>query len=449
MATPVRASLRRGALVFGVATVGFGYYQRKPRDYGDHLADSSQCVKSRLYRALVVPVVMNIDPETAHLLTLRLGRALQSVRLLSEPLWTGATPLDWLLRPHASKSEPSGPGLEQDLLGGRLHFDTPFGLAAGFDKNAELVPLYRLGAIPGLGFSEVGSVSALPSEGNPKPRCFRLPRDEAVINRMGLNNEGSEGIAEKLKGYEVLGTASSPAVGAPSRAPLGVNITKTHSPSIMGDEAVEDFATSYRRLAPHADFVVLNISCPNTAEGKTFEDPDTLSSLLRRVKDIRCEMASTVPVFVKLAPPPDTEAGKQTLRSLVDVVQSSGTVDGFVVSNTAGDRNVPLSKQGKKEAEAIGRGGISGRPLRNRSTIAIREVYRLTGGKVPIIGVGGVDSPEGAYEKIRAGASLIEVYSGLVYKGPFLFSDLHLGLRRLLERDGFSSVSQAVGADVD
>merc|ERR1712232_1164040 len=250
----------------------------------------------------------------------------------------------------------------------------------------------------GLGFSEVGSVSALPAQGNEKPRCFRLPSDEAVINRIGLANEGSVAVAQRLKSYSELSSRSSTSV------PVGVNIAKTHSPEILGQAAIDDFIVSYRALAPLADFVVLNVSCPNTAEWKTFEDSTSLGQLLHAVSLERQSSASSPPVLVKLSPPIDasSSAGTEQLRTLVDTAKASGIVDGFVVSNTAGDREVKLSSDSRKAIVAIGKGGLSGRPLCNRSTATIRKVYELSGGSMPIIGVGGVDSAESAYAKIRA-----------------------------------------------
>jgi len=301
-----------------------------------------------------------------------------------------------------------------------------------------------------LGFSEVGSVSALPAEGNEKPRCFRLPSDEAVINRMGLNNEGCEVVAARLQEFAALGRAGAPVAGTAPRAPVGVNIAKTHSPSIFGDAALEDFATSFRTLAPHADFVVINVSCPNTAEGKTFEEPAALGDLLATIAKTRkatfAQDAAAPPVLVKFCAPPDTDEGRALLRSLVDTAQASGTVEGFVVSNTLPERDT-LSAEAATAAAAVGRGGLSGRPVQQRSQAAIRTIYQHTGGRIPIIGVGGIGSAEAAYAAVRAGASLVEVYTGMVYAGPGLLFDIHLGLRRLLERDGYSSISEAVGVD--
>jgi len=434
----------KSTAVVGASVMGLAYYQRLPRRYADHHHPRQESIPTTLYRTFLAPVIYRTDPEFAHRATVQAVKLLQSVRMLAEPSWTGPLPLDWLLRPPASAAVSSGPSIKQEMFGGRLRFETPFGVAAGFDKNAELVPLLKVGAIRGLGFAEVGSISALPSDGNPKPRCFRVPSDEAVINRMGLNNDGSEVIAERLQSFSSLKEVP----GGPPRAPLGVNITKTHSPTILGEAALDDFVTSFGRLYPHSDFLVLNVSCPNTAEGKTFEERDTLTALLARIRAARSACADqTAPVLLKLSPPVLGEDGRRRLRELVDVALTSGTVDGFVVSNTAGDRDVPLTLAGKGDVAAIGRGGLSGKPLRARSTAAIREVYRLTGGAVPIIGVGGVDSAEAAYEKIRAGASLVEVYTGMVFRGPCILEDMHVGLRFLLERDGFSCIQDAVGAD--
>jgi len=233
-----------------------------------------------------------------------------------------------------------------------------------------------------------------------------------------------------------------------------VNIAKTHSPDIFGDAAVEDFATSFRTLAPYADFVVVNVSFPNTKEGKTFEDPAVLGELMEALARERRALGANAgpavalpPVLVKLSAPRDTPEGRERLAEMLRVLQASELVEGLVLSNTFPDREVQLSDMSREASAAIGKGGLSGKPIRDRSTAAIRTAYQLTGGRLPIIGVGGVDSAEAAYEKIRAGASLVEVYTGLAYNGPGLLEDMHVGLRRLLEKDGFASISEAVGAD--
>jgi len=437
--------IMRGSAVAGATVLGVAYVQRMGmQESRDHRTAWSQGLFTRLYRSAVAPVVMQIDPEFAHAATLAAGSAFQAVKLLSEPAWTGITPLDWLLRPSrpANADETTRtPTLRQELFGGRLRFDSPIGIAAGFDKNAALVPLYKIGGIPGLGFSEIGSVSAQPSGGNERPRCFRLVEDEAVINRMGLNNDGADVVAARLETYSCLGKAG----GSAQRMPIGINIAKTHSPDIMGEKAVADFVTSYSKLEPYADFVVLNVSCPNTAEGKTFEEPATLTQLLNAVAKVRGPACP--PLLVKLSPPPLSDAGKSSLAALVKVVEKAGIVDGFVVSNTVGDRDVQLAGSSQDSASSIGRGGLSGKPICQRSTNAIRVVYEATAGRYPIIGVGGVDSAESAYEKIKAGASLVEVYTGIVYNGPGLLPDLKAGIQRLLDQDGFSNIQEAVGVD--
>ncbi|CAK9025007.1 unnamed protein product [Durusdinium trenchii] len=379
---------------------------------------------------MALPVVLQTDPETAHNLTLKCGEALQAFR----SLWP-SLPMEWLLSPPEGRLQ--GPELSQQVWG--LTFESPVGIAAGFDKNALLVPLYRAGLF-GLGFAEIGSVSAKPAAGNARPRCWRIPSDDVVVNAMGLNNEGSDALAQRLREME----ATSSGQG---QRPVGVNIAKTHDPSILGPAAVEDFVQSFRTLSPLADFVVLNVSCPNTTEGKTFEEPDALAGLLSAVaKEVRGR--AKPPILVKLMATPDSEEGRRSQKELLNVIEASGIVDGLVISNTIKNPEVQLSPEGRAAADAIGKGGVSGRVIHQRSVAAIRSAYQATGGRLTIIGVGGTDSAEAAYEKIRAGASLVEVYTGLVYKGPGLFQDVQTGLRRLLERDGFNHIGQAIGIDI-
>lgn len=319
--------------------------------------------------------------------------------------------------------------LGQTLWG--MSFPNPVGLAAGFDKNATLVRFWEK---IGFGFVEVGSVTAHPSSGNPRPRAFRLPDDQALINRMGLNNDGADRVARRLKKLD-----------GRYGVPLGINIAKTPSDEILGAAAVDDFRASFRRLAPLARYVTLNISCPNTEDGKTFEEPDALDALLSAIFAERASLGLTVPVLVKLAPPvsPCTVYDSQ-VEDVIAVAMTHG-VDGFIATNTAPDRQHLTASE--EELERIGRGGLSGRPLRKRSTQLVRYLYTRVGSQVPIIGVGGIASPEAAYAKLRAGASLVQLYTGLVYEGPGLIRDIKEGLVRLLDRDGYASVRQVVGID--
>lgn len=319
--------------------------------------------------------------------------------------------------------------LEQILWGHT--FTNPVGLAAGFDKNASLVRFWpRLG----FGFVEVGSVTARPSPGNPRPRAFRLPEDLALINRMGLNNKGARKVSRRLA-----------KLSGERRMILGVNLAKTHDASIMGDEAVADFRESYRLLAPHADYVALNVSCPNTSEGKTFEDPPAFEALLASIREERSALQRDVPLLVKLSPPLSVRvAYDSTVEAIVELGRTYG-VDGYIATNTTPDRD-GLSTP-PEVLDEIGRGGLSGRPLDARSTHLVRYLYRLTNGEVPIVGVGGVFSAEDAYRKIRAGASLIQLYTGLIYEGPSVVRRIKEGLVAHIERDGFRLLSHAVGVD--
>lgn len=324
----------------------------------------------------------------------------------------------------------SGHGaLGQTLWG--LNFTNPIGLAAGFDKNAQLI---RFWEALGFGFAEVGSVTARPAKGNKRPRAFRLPEDQALINRMGLNNQGAEKISRRIKGSQ-----------GKRGIPLGINIAKTHDDAIIGDAAIEDFRRSFQALAPLADYMALNISCPNTADGRTFEEAEGLDALLGVIFAERAAMHLKVPVLIKLAPPltPKVVFDSQ-VEDIVQVALAHG-VQGFIATNTASDRQ-HLSTDAA-QLERIGRGGLSGQPIFERSTQLVRYLYRRTEGKLPIIGVGGVASAEQAYAKLRAGASLVQLYTGLVYEGPSLIKDIKDGLVRLFEEDGHSSLRHVIGLD--
>lgn len=364
-----------------------------------------------MYR-LLRSLLFQMDAERAHRLS------------------TGAAKWAQRLRPQAI--EPlfrfENAALYQSLLG--MDFKNPVGLAAGFDKNAELTRFWQA---VGFGFAEVGSVTARAAEGNARPRTFRLPEDRALINRLGLAGAGAAQVAGRLEAQK------NPLL------PLGVNLAKTPDPALTGADAVEDFRQSFHRLAPLAGYVTLNVSCPNTEDGRTFEEPHALDELLEAVFAERQRLRLKVPVLVKLGPPESERLlYDSTLDDAVAVALRHG-VDGFVAANTAPDRAGLSAKP--ELLEEIGAGGLSGAPLAARSTALVRYLYRLTGGTVPIIGVGGVASAETAYAKIRAGASLVQLYTGLVYEGPSLVKDIKEGLVERLKEDGFASVPAAVGAD--
>lgn len=372
-----------------------------------------------LYAALR-PIFFRLSAESAHHAGIRAGQIGQKLG----PLTRG------LFRPALSEAERAI--LRTRVLG--LDFECPIGIAAGLDKNAELIPLWsQIGG----GFCEVGSVSAQPSGGNPKPRAFRLPQDGALVNRMGLNNHGAERIARRLSELR-----------RPEGFPVGINIAKTHDPKILGQAGIDDFVESARHMIPHADFVVVNVSCPNTAEGKTFEDPEALAPLLRAVAAERDRQASlpgrsSVPLLVKLSPPGAVEFDGGPVDELVDLSLECGA-SGFVATNTASDRSGLQSPPDR--LSAIGKGGLSGRPLRARATALVRHLRRKLDGSAPIIGVGGIDSVEAAYERVVSGADLVEVYTGLVYEGPGLVGKVAKGLAREAQREGFDHIADAVGS---
>jgi dihydroorotate dehydrogenase len=354
------------------------------------------------------PALFAFEPESAHKLALAFGRAVDAL---------GVTRL---------RSAFTHPAIGQEYWG--LRFDNPVGIAAGLDKNAEHARLWQF---LGAGFAEVGSVTAQPSVGNARPRAFRLPEDRAIINRMGLNNVGAVQVASRLSRHR-RGVS----------IPLGINLAKTNDPSLTGSRAIDDFVTSFVTLAPLADYITLNVSCPNTKEGKTFERPDALEALLQEVMEARESEAPAVPVLVKFSP--DGFGTEAELGRLVDIAIRLG-VHGFVATNTMSGR--PSLATRETRVAGIGAGGLSGHPLVDRADAVMQMLFRLTQGELPLIGVGGIDSPESAFRRILSGASLIQVYTGLVYVGPGLIRRISQRLPALLEKRGYTHIREAIGAD--
>jgi dihydroorotate dehydrogenase len=305
-----------------------------------------------------------------------------------------------------------------------LEFRNPLGLAAGFDKNAEAVDaLLNLG----FGFVEAGSVTPRPQPGNPLPRLFRLPEHEAVVNRMGFNNDGLEAFARRLQ-------QRIPAKGR-SAGVVGANLGKNKDTA----DAADDYVIGARRLADLADYLVINVSSPNTPGLRALQGREPLRDLLIRTLAARDErlLDRYPPVLLKIAP----DLTDEDKADIAAVALETG-VDGLIISNTTIARPDAIGARWKQEA-----GGLSGRPLFAASTQVLGEMYKLTGGKLPLVGAGGIFSAADAYAKIRAGASLVQVYSALVYRGPGLPAEIIDGLAARLKADGFDHVTQAVGAD--
>jgi len=369
-------------------------------------------IEVRMYQ-LLRPLLFRMSPEQAHTASLWAARMAQRTVL---PLV-------------ASQYRFEDERLKQRLWGNT--FPSPVGLAAGADKNAQAVPFWEA---VGFGFVEVGSVSARPAAGNPTPRAFRLPEDQALINRLGLNNEGAEAVAERLE------------QGRSDRSrPLGVNLAKTHDPDIMGEAALEDFRTSFRHLVGPADYVTLNVSCPNTPDGGTFEDPAALDTLLDAIAAEQKAPGLAVPVLIKLSPPLSDRVLFDTRLEEILAVATAHDVDGFIATNTAPDRQGVQTSE--ERLEEIGAGGLSGPPLEDRATRLVQYLYRATDGEIPIVGVGGVHDAASAYAKIRAGASLVQLYTALVYEGPGLVQEIKEGLVARLRDEGYASITNVVGVD--
>ena len=302
-----------------------------------------------------------------------------------------------------------------------LTFANPLGLAPGFDKNAECFD----GALAaGFGFVEIGTVTPCAQPGNPQPRVFRLVEQEAIINRLGFNNEGMEAAAARLA--RRLG-----------RGIIGGNIGKNKE----SEDAIADYTMAMRALYPYVDYITANISSPNTPGLRALQAADELQALIEALQNLRADLVSAGsphrPIFVKIAPD-----GDDALFEAIAGVALATQLDGLIISNTTLAREAIVQSQYAKEA-----GGLSGRPLFVPSTEKLRRMYRLTKGKIPLIGVGGIASAEDAYDKIRAGASLVQLYSALVYHGFGLVGRINEGLNRLLERDGFESIRDAVGKE--
>ena len=342
-----------------------------------------------VYKALVRPWLFQADPEAAHERALNLAGSLGRCRVVRDAVETMFAVEDRRLC--------------QTVFG--IEFANPVGLGAGYDKNAlglELWPAL------GLGFVEIGSVTARAQPGTEPPRLFRQVDQRALINRMGFNNDGAEAISARIP-------------PPPHRIPIGVNVGKNRDVDLA--RAGESYADAIRALRDRADFFVLNVSSPNTPGLRKLQDKEMLDALLAQVHE-------ELPILLKIAP----DLTFDQIDDVVALAQKHG-LSGIVATNTTVDHTTPPE------------GGLSGAPLRARATECVRHIHRQTKGRMPVIGAGGVFTAEDAYEKIHAGASLGEIWTGMIYEGPAITRNINRGLLRLLARDGFDNIAEAVGTE--
>jgi len=346
---------------------------------------------------LAKPAIFALDSETGHQLAIKALKTLPSRAFGIEPTLDRA--------------------LQTNIAG--LSFSNPVGVAAGFDKDAEVPDaLLKLG----FGFTEVGSITPKPQAGNPKPRLFRLIEDQAVINRMGFNNGGSEIAAERLKAR-----SGKPGI-------VGINIGANKD----SEDRIADYAAMARIMAPLASYLAVNVSSPNTPGLRALQDEGALTALINGVIAARDEVSDEAPppIFLKVAP--DLEPADIDAIARIALDKKLGAL---IVSNTT------ISRPDLKSRHANETGGLSGAPLRSLALQRVRDFRKATGGAIPLVGVGGIATAEHAWERIRAGASLIQLYSAMVYEGPGLGAHIAKGLAQLMRRDGFASVAEAVGTE--
>ena len=342
-----------------------------------------------MYKFLTRPLLFSFDPEWVHYFTLNALRLIQKIPL------TG-----WLLRKIYSYENSS---LEKELFG--IKFKNPVGLAAGFDKNGKYIKeMSNLG----FGFIEIGTITPKPQAGNPKKRLFRVQNDLAIINRLGINNEGSIICAERLKKNN-------------SDVVIGGNIGKNTTTS--NENADADYIQNFETLHKYVDYFVLNVSCPNVSNFTKLQDVEFLKKLVPQLKKINSTKPKKKPILIKISP----DLNRDQLDETIDLILSEN-LDGIIATNTTTTRENLITS--KSRIEEIGNGGLSGEPLKNKSTEVIRYISKKTNGNLPIIGVGGIMNPKDALDKIEAGADLIQIYTGFIYEGPSIVKKINQHLSK-------------------
>ena len=344
-------------------------------------------------------IIRKFPPEISHNITLKLLQlSFRQKRVLDNPI------------------------LYQHIFG--YDFSNPIGMAAGFDKNVEVVvPLLNLG----FGFVEAGTITPEPQYGNNKPRVFRLSEDSSIINHLGFNNKGSEYAAKKLKKLNL---------NSLSKGIVGINIGKNKNSS----NYIDDYSYCLEKLGPLAHYVTINVSSPNTPGLRDIQNRGQIEKLVEelKIKKNKLPILENIPIFFKISP----DLNEEQIRDIA-LMSLANNVDGLVLSNSTLDRPKTLISDFKNEI-----GGLSGKPLFLKSTLILKKMYKLTNGQIPLIGVGGVSSGLECYEKIKSGASLVQLYSALTYEGPYIIIKILSELINLLKTDGYKNIKDAIGKDV-
>jgi dihydroorotate dehydrogenase len=340
-----------------------------------------------IYKTIIRPIFFLFDPEKIHHSVFSLIRFSQSIPGISSIT--------------KSLFQVRDKKLERTVFG--ITFPNPVGLAAGFDKDAKL---YKELSNFGFGFIEIGTITPLAQDGNPKPRMFRLPADKGLINRMGFNNQGLEAAIARLK-------------NKPKNLIIGGNIGKNKL--TPNEDAIKDYEKCFLHLFPYVDYFVVNVSSPNTPNLRALQEKEPLKALLHHLQTLNLKHSSTKPILLKIAP----DLTNEQLDDIIEIIQESG-IAGLIATNTTIDRSMLNSP--KEEIENIGAGGLSGIPLNKRATEVIRYISQKSNKAFPIIGVGGIHSTQDAMEKLEAGASLIQLYTGFIYEGPGLIKDINKAL---------------------
>ena len=368
------------------------------------ISDAQKSASFAIYKNILRPIFFRQDPEKVHERMTSLGEFFGRFFLIRKLLSLFFN----------YKNEK----LRVNIAG--INFENPIGLAAGFDKNARLTDVLPC---VGFGFEEVGSITGEPCAGNEKPRLFRLPKDKALAVNYGLCSKGAGVISKRLLNKKF-------------RFPVGVSIARANNPDIVVDveKGIKDYIKAYEYLKDIGDYLTINISCPNTPDDRAFSNSKNFDRLMKEFS----KLGINKPVFIKLKP----DFSKKEVDEFIKISNKHNFITGFIISNLTKDKsNLETSEE---ELERV-KGGISGIPIKEKSNKILKYVYKKTKGKYVLIGCGGIFSAEDAYEKIKLGASLVQLITGMIYNGPGFIKEVNKGLVRLLERDGYSNICEAVG----